>query len=184
MKKITKFLDSVMGGIKRTCIAKALAVFAVASIAINANAQSVGMFDLEGVEKIKGKTMSEIISNAGTKLAFPEEKEKMLFLYNVQTKKFLNVGGYWGTHVSLQEYGKPFWAVKKQTGSSWGWPTYSNEYVYLTQNMKTNQGNYLSWFPHVMEENKGVFVDRNQSESYGWGLEVTDATTGTCKIYS
>lgn len=57
--------------------------------------------------------MSEIISNAGTTLAFPEEKEKMLFLYNVQTKKFLNVGGYWGTHVSLQEYGKPFWAVKK-----------------------------------------------------------------------
>ena len=40
MKKITKFLDSVMGGIKRTCIAKALAVFAVASIAINANAQA------------------------------------------------------------------------------------------------------------------------------------------------
>ena len=40
MKKITKFLDSVMGGIKRTCIAKALAVFAVASIAINANAQT------------------------------------------------------------------------------------------------------------------------------------------------
>ena len=39
MKKINKFLDSVMGGIKRTCIAKALAVFAVASIAINANAQ-------------------------------------------------------------------------------------------------------------------------------------------------
>ena len=40
MKKITKFLDSVMGGIKRTCVAKALAVFAVASIAINANAQA------------------------------------------------------------------------------------------------------------------------------------------------
>ena len=40
MKKITKFLDSVMGGIKRTCIAKAVAVFAVASIAINANAQT------------------------------------------------------------------------------------------------------------------------------------------------
>ena len=184
MKKITKFLDSVMGGIKRTCIAKALAVFAVASIAINANAQSVDMFDLEGVETIKGKTMSEILSNAGTELEFPETKEKMLFLYNVQTKKFLNVGGYWGTHVSLQEYGKPFWAVKKQTGSFWGEPTYSSKYVYLTQNMKTNQGKYLSWFSHVMEENKGVFVDRNQSESYGWGLEVTDATTGTCKIYS
>ena len=47
MKKITKFLDSVMGGIKRTCIAKALAVFAVASIAINANAAEA--VDAQGV---------------------------------------------------------------------------------------------------------------------------------------
>lgn len=40
MKKITKFLDSVMGGIKRTCIAKALAVFAVASVTTSSFAQT------------------------------------------------------------------------------------------------------------------------------------------------
>ena len=34
MKKITKILDSVMSTLKRTCVAKAIAVFAVATIAI------------------------------------------------------------------------------------------------------------------------------------------------------
>lgn len=58
MKKITKFLDSVMGGIKRTCIAKALAVFAVASIAINANAETVNAQGvITGIGSEKGKSL-------------------------------------------------------------------------------------------------------------------------------
>lgn len=39
MKKITKILDSVMRGLKRTCVAKAIAVVAVATIAMNSFAQ-------------------------------------------------------------------------------------------------------------------------------------------------
>lgn len=60
MKKITKFLDSVMGGIKRTCIAKALAVFAVASIAINANAEETvdAQGVITGIDKLVGKTQT------------------------------------------------------------------------------------------------------------------------------
>lgn len=60
MKKITKFLDSVMGGIKRTCVAKALAVFAVASIAINANALAVNQGVITGVDKLPGKSEIEV----------------------------------------------------------------------------------------------------------------------------
>ena len=62
MKKITKFLDSVMGGIKRTCIAKALAVFAVASIAITANAQSGvnPVVDIEGLDGLAGMTTDDL----------------------------------------------------------------------------------------------------------------------------
>lgn len=79
MKKITKFLDSVMGGIKRTCIAKALAVFAVASIAINANAQgSVNPeADFEGLDGLTGKTIAELKKAAvGSSDAFPTEKAR------------------------------------------------------------------------------------------------------------
>lgn len=67
MKKITKFLDSVMGGIKRTCIAKALAVFAVASIAINANAQTTNEQGvITGVDQLDGISQEKLLENAIT----------------------------------------------------------------------------------------------------------------------
>ena len=211
MKKITKFLDSVMGGIKRTCIAKALAVFAVASIAINANAQSNDLTDVQTLDDLPGKTLAEIKENAVTDGEFPEtDKNKMFFLYNVKTGKFLNVGGYWGTHISLEEYGKPFWAVKKtiyeQTGTTGGfidWPIYENveqDAIYFTQNMNTGSGHFLGWFgtaanAESTEDDRyrdiGVFVDRPRVDGskvliYGWELEevTTDTQKNTYRIYT
>lgn len=110
MKKITKFLDSVMGGIKRTCIAKAVAVFAVASIAINANAQSAvnPAADFEGLDGLTGKTEAELkAAKVKSSDAFPTDKSKIFFLYNVKSGKFLTAGGYWGTHAAIADYGKP-----------------------------------------------------------------------------
>ena len=196
MKKITKFLDSVMGGIKRTCIAKALAVFAVASIAINANALSNDLADVQTLGDLPGKTLAEIKKNAVDEGQFPEtDKNKMFFLYNVKTGKFLNVGGYWGTHISLEEYGKPFWAVKKYI--SW-WK--SEDAIYFTQNMNTGQGHFLGWFGTAAnaESTKedeyrdiGVFVDRPRVDGstvllYGWELEEvkTDTQKNTYRIYT
>lgn len=206
MKKITKFLDSVMGGIKRTCIAKALAVFAVASIAINANAQSINLADVQTLDDLKGKTLAEIKAAAVSEGSFPEtDKNKMFFLYNVKTKKFLNVGGYWGTHISLEEYGKPFWAVKKTISTnvgSWLLPQYKDveqDAIYFTQNMDTGQGHFMAWMGSAANAEKdadaGVFVDRHRTEtknnqkkviSYGWELEkvTTDTKNNTYKIYT
>ena len=206
MKKITKFLDSVMGGIKRTCIAKALAVFAVASIAINANAQSNDLADVQTLGDLPGKTLAEIKENAVADGQFPEtDKNKMFFLYNVRTRKFLNVGGYWGTHISLEEYGKPFWAVKKYISTnvgSWFRPNYKDveqSAIYFTQNMNTGQGHFLGWFGTAAnaESTKedeyrdiGVFVDRPRVDGstvllYGWELEkVTTDKKNTYRIYT
>ena len=194
MKKITKFLDSVMGGIKRTCVAKALAVFAVASIAINANAQSIDLADVQTLGDLTGKTLAQIKENAVTEGSFPEtDKNKMFFLYNVKTGKFLNVGGYWGTHISLEEYGKPFWAVKKNIKNT------EQNAIYFTQNMNTGQGHFLAWMGSAANAEKdadaGVFVDRHRTEtkyyqtyviSYGWELEkvTTDTKNNTYRIYT
>ena len=83
MKKITKFLDSVMGGIKRTCIAKALAVFAVASIAINANAQSNDLADVQTLGDLPGKTLAEIKENAVADGQFPETDKNKMFIIKI-----------------------------------------------------------------------------------------------------
>ena len=206
MKKITKFLDSVMGGIKRTCIAKALAVFAVASIAINANAQSIDLADVQTLDDLTGKTLAQIKENAVTEGSFPEtDKNKIFFLYNVKTGKFLNVGDYWGTHISLEEYGKPFWAVKKNISTNvgtWLIPQYKDveqDAIYFTQNMNTGQGNFLAWMGSAAnaenDADAGVFVDRHRTEiknsqkyviSYGWELEkvTTDNKKNTYRIYT
>lgn len=206
MKKITKFLDSVMGGIKRTCIAKALAVFAVASIAINANAQSIDLADVQTLDDLTGKTLAQIKENAVTEGSFPEtDKNKIFFLYNVKTGKFLNVGDYWGTHISLEEYGKPFWAVKKNISTNvgtWLIPQYKDveqDAIYFTQNMNTGQGHFLAWMGSAAnaenDADAGVFVDRHRTEiknsqkyviSYGWELEkvTTDNKKNTYRIYT
>ena len=187
MKKITKFLDSVMGGIKRTCVAKALAVFAVASIAINANAQ-IGvnpLVDIEGLDGLAGMTTDSLKNAAvGYTDDFPTDKNKILFLYNVKSGKFLTAGSYWGTHAAIADYGKPM-CVEIETGLFYTW--------YFRLDMQTGtqhgQGNYLHWArplseTGVNEKDRGVYVDRAKTDGYGWKLEAVKGKTGTYKLYT
>ena len=178
MKKITKFLDSVMGGIKRTCIAKALAVFAVASIAINANAQTVNAQGvITGIDKLVGKTENELkAAKVKSSDAFPTDKRKIFFLYNVKSGKFLTAGGYWGTHASIADYGKPM--CVETNGTKW----------YFRLDMQTGtqdgQGKYLDWAvpDNNNEKDKGVYVDRK--DGYGWKLQEVSGKTATYKLYT
>ncbi|WP_288768853.1 hypothetical protein, partial [uncultured Prevotella sp.] len=174
MKKITKFLDSVMGGIKRTCIAKALAVFAVASIAINANAQTVDdQGVVTGIDKLVGKTQDELLNKAVTSTTFPTDPEQQFFLYNVKTGRLLNAGGYWGTHVALKEYGKPLAVIKAEDESLDG---VTSTRLKIIMEMKGTEGNFVGWcgVPGASGKNPadiGTYVDRNEGDVYGWVLE-------------
>ena len=171
MKKITKFLDSVMGGIKRTCIAKALAVFAVASIAINANAQTVDdQGVVTGIDKLVGKTQDELLKKAVTSTTFPTDPEQQFFLYNVRTGRLLNAGGYWGTHVALKEYGKPL-AVENAGKTSF--IDGRKQKIKLIMEMAGTEGKYVGCFgvPSETEPDNGTYVDRRSGDVYGWILE-------------
>lgn len=178
MKKITKFLDSVMGGIKRTCVAKALAVFAVASIAINANALA-GNSVYTGIDKLPGISQDELFKHniefsKDADLKFPTETDKHFFLYNVKTGRFLNVGGYWGTHASLKEYGEPLAIVKSDKKDNNNGNAY---YMQLVMDMNGTEGNFVGWVgvPNKDNHDVGVFVDRKSTDVIGWQLEpVTD----------
>lgn len=185
MKKITKFLDSVMGGIKRTCIAKALAVFAVASIAINANAQT-GV--ITGVDQLVGKTQDylskhNIEFSKDADLKFPTETDKHFFLYNVTTGRFLNVGGYWGTHASLKEYGEPLAIVNATYQDETGQDKTSMK---LVMEMAGTEGKFVGWcgVPNKNDPDVGVFVDRKSTDVIGWQLELVDATKNTYRLYT
>ena len=172
MKKITKFLDSVMGGIKRTCIAKALAVFAVASIAINANAAEAvdAQGVITGIDKLVGKTQTELLNKAVTSTTFPTDPEQQFFLYNVKTGRLLNAGGYWGTHVALKEYGKPL-AVENAGTTHIGFKRYQK--IKLIMEMAGTQGKFVGYYgvPSETEPDNGTYVDRSSDDVYGWILE-------------
>lgn len=194
MKKITKFLDSVMGGIKRTCVAKALAVFAVASIAINANAKTDGTQSvITGVDQLVGKTETELYQQKITfeegaskdNFAFPTDPAKHFFLYNVKTGRFLNAGGYWGTHVSLKEYGEPLAIVEGDHKLS------GKTFMKLVMEMDGTEGKYVGWYGVPGDKNRdaadiGVFIDRKFGDLYGWQLEPVNNGDGknTYRLYT
>ena len=194
MKKITKILDSVMSRLKRTCVAKAIAVVAVATIAMNSFAQQEETFT--GVKDLAGKDLAYINSHL-TDGSNPAEKGKMFFLYNEKTGKFLNLGGYWGTHVSLADYGKPMWVIKGtreiclNPDDLIGKKYQTNNVLFFAHNMATtlseDQGPYVGWSQVNKKkpaEDRGVFADRENTETaiYGWELEFTGNDMKTCKL--
>lgn len=195
MKKITKILDSVMSRLKRTCVAKAIAVVAVATIAMNSFAQQEET--ITGVKDLAGKDITYINSHLTTDGNYPEDMSKMFFLYNEATGKFLNIGSYWGTHVALADYGKPMWIItgtreiclnpEDRVGKKYK----TNDVLLFTHNMATtlseDEGQYVGW-PQATNNNpaedRGVFSDRKNTATdiYGWELKFTGNDMKTCKL--
>lgn len=195
MKKITKILDSVMSRLKRTCVAKAIAVVAVATIAMNSFAQEE---TITGVKDLAGKDLDYINSPLKPDGNYPEDMDKKFFLYNEATGKFLNIGSYWGTHVALADYGKPMWVVKGKRNIFESVIKYhTNDVLLFTHNMATtlseDQGPYVGWAqvdkkkpgkPEKPAEDRGVFSDRKNTEEsiYGWELEFIGNDMKTCRL--
>lgn len=191
MKKITKFLDSVMGGIKRTCVAKALAVFAVASVTTSSFAQTKETTQspvINGVEDFVGLTpdqvkAAEVDENYVKDPKDPDkkfnDKTKVLFLYNVKKGKFLNVGGYWGTCASLHDYGKAFWVNDVN----------DSNLRFAVANIN-DTGNWLGYaFAATDERDRDVYIDRGSAadkiSSSTWTIESTgDKVHNTVKIFT
>ncbi len=195
MKKITKILDSVMSTLKRTCVAKAIAVVAVATIAMNSFAQQEET--ITGVKDLAGKDLTYINSHLTTDGNYPVEMGRMFFLYNEKTGKFLNLGSYWGTHVALADYGKPLWVVSGTREICLDPDALihndfqTNNVLLFTHNMATtlseDQGPYVGWSQVDKKkpaEDRGVIADRENTETaiYGWELEFTGNDMKTCRL--
>ena len=184
MKKITKILDSVMSTLKRTCVAKAIAVVAVATIAMNSFAQQEET--ITGVKDLAGKDLTYINSHQTTDGNYPVDMSKMFFLYNEKTGKFLNLGSYWGTHVALADYGKPMWVINGERKI--GVISYRDVLLFahnMATGMTKDQGPYVGWNipdPDKPAEDNGVYTDKELSKIYGWELEFTNTDKNTCKL--
>lgn len=139
-----------------------------------------------GIEYLEGKTEAEIKAAAVPTDASlsDDDPNKVFFLYNVKTGKFLNAGGYWGTHVSLKDYPLSLWAkTNTYTGNT-------QPLIDFIQNLETGQSQYLGWKGKAggTDPDDGVFIDRHQDEPthYGWVFELQNDGKNqyTYKIYT
>lgn len=138
-----------------------------------------------GIEYLDGKTEAEIKAAAVKPDATlsDDDPDKVFFLYNVKTRKFINAGGYWGTHVSLKDYPLSLWAKT----NNYRLPSSSTtqNLIDFVQNLETGVGQYLGWMSGS-DTDEGVFIDRKQNESthYGWVFEPQNDGKNTYKIYT
>lgn len=159
------------------------------SLQVQAQDTNTNGTHIAGIESLTGCSVNDVKKAAISNNTFPEEdKSKIFFLYNVKTGLLLNAGGYWGTHVSLKEYGMPLWIHIDK-----------NDWIHLAQEFDAKEkkglgeGNYLEYETGGSEpEDKGVYIDRayiySKIVKRGWKLEpVTDKTntnTYTYKLYT
>lgn len=180
----------------RSIFAVFLAIFLLFGAVKGTKAQesngSASAFD--GLEKLDGISASEMANYAskGVHGTFPTEKNKIFFLYNVKTGLLLNVGGYWGTHVSLQEYGMPLSVYKdkdnwihfqqdidKQGAASGNQEGCSLEYFYGEGYASTSIGVFVDRDIYPSKDDKTLIIQR------GWTIEpISGDAQNTFRIFT
>lgn len=174
----------------RSIFAVFLAIFLLFGAVKGTKAQESNGSAFDGLENLVGISESDIKNGEHGK--FPtDDKSQIFFLYNVKTDLLLNVGGYWGTHVSLQEYGMPLWVYKDTDG----WIHFQQDID--KQSASSGEGCSLEYFYDAKNTgnaavNNGVFVDRDIYKSSkdktviqrGWTIESIGDDKNTFRIYT
>ena len=162
---------------RKWCVTAIILCFTMSANAQTRETNNGGVF--HGLNDLTGKTLAELIQNATNATTFSmEDPDKVFFLYNLETKQFLNSGSYWGTHVSLKYYGLPLWVVKVNT---------DNDRINFAQNLKTGQGPYIAWVLRnnsANDVNSGCYTDVTTGEATGWYFEPTNDGKNSYKIYT
>lgn len=61
------------------------------------------------VKDLSGQEITRESVGSVVTVGRPEDYDRQYVLYNVGTGRFLNVGGYWGSHASMKTVPRPFW---------------------------------------------------------------------------
>lgn len=180
----------------RSIFAVFLAIFLLFGAVKGTKAQesngSASVFD--GLENLAGISAEQMMTNAsnGVHGTFPTtDKSQIFFLYNVKTGLLLNVGGYWGTHVSLQEYGMPLSVYRDDDD----WIHFQQDIDKQGVSSGNQEGCSLEYFygEGYASTSIGVFVDRDIYKSSkdktviqrGWTIEpISGDAKNAFRIYT
>lgn len=159
------------------------------SLQVQAQVTNTNGTPIAGIESLTGCSKEEVRAANISDYTFPEDdKNKIFFLYNVKTGLLLNAGGYWGTHVSLKEYGMPLWIHIDK-----------DNWIHLAQKFDSKEskeeGNYLEYETgnNKHSEDNGVYIDRayiyklgtlKNIIKRGWELKAVSGKTNTYRLYT
>lgn len=159
------------------------------SLQVQAQVTNTNGAPIAGIESLTGCSEEEVRAANISDYTFPEDdKNKIFFLYNVKTGLLLNAGGYWGTHVSLKEYGMPLWIHIDK-----------DNWIHLAQKFDSKEskeeGNYLEYETgnNKHSEDNGVYIDRayiyklgtlKNIIKRGWELKAVSGKTNTYRLYT
>lgn len=161
------------------------------SLQVQAQDANTNGTPIAGIESLTGFNEDQVRAAVSSGNTFPDNPKQIFFLYNVKTGLLLNAGGYWGTHVSLKEYGMPLWIHIDK-----------DDWIHLAQESDSKEskeeGNYLEYETRGSEpEDKGVYIDRAYIYIYkgltgtlknivkrGWKLEAVSGKTNTYRLYT
>lgn len=158
---------------KGSIAAVALAAVLMAANATVASAQNKATEDngieetvIGGVDDLSGvDPSSAICTSNGTA---ETNGDKIVYLYNVGAKKFLSVGGLWGTHASLNV--SPYSIYMK-------WNKFFQTYYLESKVNGSGTGSYLGI------KNNGVYMDRKYASSAVTFEKANDYDSKTNKVY-
>lgn len=162
------------------------------SLQVQAQDNNTNGTPITGIESLTGCSETQVRAANIKDYTFPEDKkENIFFLYNVKTGLLLNAGGYWGTHVSLKEYGMPLWIHIDK-----------DDWIHLGQKFDSKEskkeGNYLEYetgYRGSESIDNGVYIDRAYIYKgltgalkiivkRGWGLEAVADKPNTYRLYT
>lgn len=157
------------------------------SLQVQAQDANTNGTPIAGIESLTGCSKKQVRDAVSSGNTFPDNPNQIFFLYNVKTGLLLNAGGYWGTHVSLKEYGMPLWIHIDK-----------DDWIHLAQKFDSKEskeeGNYLEYETgNSPEEDNGVYIDRayiykglisEKIVKRGWELEAVSGKTNTYRLYT
>lgn len=159
------------------CLAALLAVSTTAmaqsdgDVTLTPTTQYADASQLPGIDPSKDYATGTYNANNNTK---PTDGKKILCFYNMGAKKFLSIGGYWGTHASLNTTPHALWLETNSTG---------DDNVFYINNPVAGSGTGT----HLGIEKGNVYMDKGLQSTGGnvrtVSFEKSDSYTETNKTY-
>ena len=143
------------------------------------------------VTRLAGVDPADIVNTDNTHRVYPysdEGRKHTFLLMNVGTQQFFNIGGSYGRHASLRDYGMLLWIYKNSTtADTYNIRTRLNMVAGTTTTTENlnNKNSYVQYIDND-ELKPGVYLEANPTDAtreFGWTFVQAEGYSDNNKVY-